>query len=79
MHTIAEEHLVNGETDKARAIYYSILTQFADEEYASIRKVRKANTRIGRKRDEKGAQIIGSKSFDELRSLFPIRRPLLDP
>ena len=38
MHTIAEEYLVNGETDKARAIYYSILTLFADEEYASIRK-----------------------------------------
>lgn len=37
MQAIAEEHLVNGETDKARAIYYSILTQFADEEYASIR------------------------------------------
>lgn len=38
MHAIAEEHLVNGETDKARDIYYSMLTQFADEEYASIRK-----------------------------------------
>ena len=37
MQAVAEEHLVNGETDKARAIYYSILTQFADEEYASIR------------------------------------------
>ena len=37
MQAIAEEHLVNGETDKARAIYYSILTQFADEEYASTR------------------------------------------
>ncbi len=38
MHAIAEESLVNGETDKARAIYYSIMTLFADEEYASIRK-----------------------------------------
>ncbi|MCE3224418.1 MAG: hypothetical protein K0S58_2598 [Nitrospira sp.] len=38
MHTIAEDYLVNGETDKARAVYYSILTLFADEEYASIRK-----------------------------------------
>lgn len=38
MHVIAEEYLVNGETDKARAIYYSILTLFADEQYASIRK-----------------------------------------
>lgn len=37
MQAIAEEHLINGETDKARAIYYSILTQFADEEYASTR------------------------------------------
>ena len=36
MHAIAEEHLVNGETDKARAIYYSMLTQFVDEEYVSI-------------------------------------------
>ena len=38
MHAIAEEYLVNGETEKARAIYYSVLTLFADEEYASIRK-----------------------------------------
>jgi hypothetical protein len=38
MHAIAEDYLVNGETDKARAVYYSILTLFADEEYASIRK-----------------------------------------
>lgn len=38
MHVIAEEYLVNGETDKARGIYYSILTLFADEQYASIRK-----------------------------------------
>jgi hypothetical protein len=37
MHAIAAEHLVNGETEKARAIYYSMLTQFAGEEYASIR------------------------------------------
>ena len=37
MRAIAEEHLVNGETEKARAIYYSMLTQFTDEEYASIR------------------------------------------
>ena len=28
---------LNGETEKARAIYYSMLTQFTDEEYASIR------------------------------------------
>ena len=38
MHAIAEEHLVNGETEKARAIYYSVLTMFADEDYASIRR-----------------------------------------
>ncbi|MGC3972815.1 MAG: hypothetical protein QM771_00325 [Nitrospira sp.] len=38
MHAIAEEFLVNGETDKARAVYYSIMTLFADEEYVSIRK-----------------------------------------
>jgi hypothetical protein len=38
LHAIAEDYLVNGETDKARAVYYSILTLFADEEYASIRK-----------------------------------------
>ncbi|HVG03106.1 MAG TPA: hypothetical protein VM842_09455 [Nitrospira sp.] len=38
MHAIAEESLVNGETDKARAIYYSVVTLFADEDYASIRK-----------------------------------------
>ena len=38
MHAIAEEHLVNGETEKARAIYYSVLTMFADDDYASIRK-----------------------------------------
>jgi hypothetical protein len=37
MQAVAEEHLVNGETEKARAIYYSMLTQFTDEEYASIR------------------------------------------
>ncbi len=37
MHTIAEEYLVNGEIDQARAIYYSILTLFTDEDYASIR------------------------------------------
>ncbi|MEP7152846.1 MAG: hypothetical protein ABI856_14140 [Nitrospira sp.] len=38
MQAIAEEHLVNGETDKARAIYYSIVTLFAEGEYASTRK-----------------------------------------
>lgn len=38
MHTIAEENLANGEIQKARAIYYSILAMFVDEEYASIRK-----------------------------------------
>lgn len=37
MQAVAEEHLVNGETQKARAIYYSMLTQFTDEEYLSIR------------------------------------------
>jgi hypothetical protein len=37
LQAIVEEHLANGETDKARAICYSMLTQFADEEYASIR------------------------------------------
>lgn len=38
MQAIAEEFLVNGETDKARAIFYSMMTLFADEEYASLRK-----------------------------------------
>ena len=38
MHSIAEEYLINGETDKARAIYYSILTLFTDEESVSIHK-----------------------------------------
>ena len=38
MHSIAEEYLTNGETDKARAIYYSILTLFTDEESVSIHK-----------------------------------------
>lgn len=37
MLAIADESLINGETDKARAIYYSIVTLFADDEYASIR------------------------------------------
>jgi hypothetical protein len=50
MHTIANDYLVNGETDKARAIYYAILTLFADDEYASIRTA--AESRL-RELDEK--------------------------
>lgn len=38
MQAVAEEFLVNGETDKARAVFYSMMTLFVDEEYATIRK-----------------------------------------
>jgi AICAR transformylase/IMP cyclohydrolase PurH len=50
LHTIAEEYVANGEAHKARAIYYSVLSLFPEDEYRSIREA--AQTELKRLDDK---------------------------